>query len=325
MRIVREMREHDKLTGRSADLVRPRYMVFENVPGLLSSGTAEDENGEQFKGEDFRIVLEEIAKVSEPTAVIPRPNKWRNAGCIVGNGWSCAWKIHDSQFWGVPQRRRRICVLCDFNGYTAADILFDPQLRREAQRTEQDTTDADSGAEPRSALQTQPESMSGDLEQSAEETEETAGRTGESTAGAGNDAIPIEGNGQRGSHRGNGYGNPGDPMFTLNGTEHHAVAYGICAYDSNAFKSPNPNSAIYLAETSRTLDPNGGSPACNQGGVAIVDYPCGASATVYESHDQDSRYRTLGDVCETISAKYGTGGGNAPMVLEHECRMEESI
>ena len=63
-------------------------------------------------------------------------------------------------------------------------------------------------------------------------------------------------------------------MFTLNSTEHHAVAaeaYGICSYDSNAMKSPNPNSGFYKADTSRTLDLNGGSPACNQGGVAVVD------------------------------------------------------
>ena len=83
-------------------------------------------------------------------------------------------------------------------------------------------------------------------------------------------AVPLEGNGARPSHRGDGYGEEGDPMFTLNTTEVHAVAYGISAYESNAMLSSNPHSGIYEATTSRTLDLNCGNPACNQGGVAIV-------------------------------------------------------
>jgi DNA (cytosine-5)-methyltransferase 1 len=78
--------------------------------------------------------------------------------------------------------------------------------------------------------------------------------------------IPLEGNGSRTSHRGDGYGEEGDPMFTLNTTEVHAVCYGISAYDSNAMKPSNPHSGIYEADTSRTLDLNCGNPACNQGG-----------------------------------------------------------
>lgn len=95
----------------------PRFMVWENVPGALSSN----------KGEDFRIVLEEIAKISEPDAVIPRPpkGKWRNSGCIVGDGWSIAWRILDARFWGVPQRRRRIVLVADFGGQSAPEILFE--------------------------------------------------------------------------------------------------------------------------------------------------------------------------------------------------------
>lgn len=85
------------------------------------------------------------------------------------------------------------------------------------------------------------------------------------------EAVPIEGNGQRPSHRGAGIGESGDPSFTLNGTEHHGVAFGICSYDSNAMKSGNPHSGVYEADTSRTLDLNGGDPSCKQGGVAVVD------------------------------------------------------
>lgn len=95
----------------------PRFMVWENVPGALSSN----------KGEDFRIVLEETAKIAEPDTVIPRPpkGKWRNSGCIVGDGWSIAWRILDAQFWGVPQRRRRIALVADFGGQSAPEILFE--------------------------------------------------------------------------------------------------------------------------------------------------------------------------------------------------------
>ena len=115
LRIIKEMRRKDIENG--AVIPRPRYMVWENVPGAFSSN----------KGEDFRIVLEETAKVVEPTAAIPRPEKgkWANAGAIVGDGWSIAWRVFDAQFWGVPQRRRRIALVADFGGDTAPEILFE--------------------------------------------------------------------------------------------------------------------------------------------------------------------------------------------------------
>ena len=129
IRIIKEMREHDRATGRTNEHIRPRYMVWENVPGALSSNN----------GEDFRIVLEETAKVCDPSAVIPRPSgKWTNSGTIVGERWSIAWRIHDAQFWGAtqyvdgrvwisgtPQRRRRIALVADFGGFTAPEILFE--------------------------------------------------------------------------------------------------------------------------------------------------------------------------------------------------------
>ena len=115
LRIIKEMRRKDIENG--AVIPRPRYMVWENVPGAFSSN----------KGEDFRIVLEETAKVVEPTAAIPRPEKgkWANAGAIVGDGWSIAWRVLDAQFWGVPQRRRRIALVADFGGTCAPEILFE--------------------------------------------------------------------------------------------------------------------------------------------------------------------------------------------------------
>ena len=99
----------------------------------------------------------------------------------------------------------------------------------------------------------------------------------------------------------------GDPCHTLAAGDHPpAIAYGISAYESNSMKSDNPHSGIYEADTARTLDLNGGNPACNQGGIAIV----------YENHASDSRVKRLGDIGETVSAKYGTGGNNQPLVLE---------
>ena len=116
IRIIKEMRSNVRADGHIR--VRyPRYMVWENVPGALSSNGCED----------FRAVLEEAARIVEPECVIPRPpnGKWTNAGCIMGDGWSLAWRIHDAQYWGVPQRRRRIALVADFGGGSAPEILFE--------------------------------------------------------------------------------------------------------------------------------------------------------------------------------------------------------
>lgn len=143
IRIIKEMRENDRKLGRTDEFIRPRYMVWENVPGALSSN----------KGEDFRCVLEETAKIVQEDAVIPRPTngKWSYAGCIVGDGWSIAWRIHDAQFWGktiyadgrilfpgTPQRRKRIALVADFGGHSASEILFVRQgLSRDTEPSEQ--------------------------------------------------------------------------------------------------------------------------------------------------------------------------------------------
>lgn len=116
VRIVKEMRERDRKNGRAGDMVRPRFLVWENVPGAFSS------NG----GGDFQAVLEEIIHIAEPTVSIPRfEGKWTKAGAIDGDGWSVAWRTHDAQYWGVPQRRRRISVVADFGGQSAGEILFE--------------------------------------------------------------------------------------------------------------------------------------------------------------------------------------------------------
>lgn len=120
IRVIKEMREHDKQLGRAGELIRPRYMVWENVPGSFSSN----------KGKDFAAVLEEIIKIVEPEAPgIEVPEKgwptWGGYHDEVGGRWSVVWRTHDAQYWGVPQRRRRISVVADFGGDTASEILFD--------------------------------------------------------------------------------------------------------------------------------------------------------------------------------------------------------
>ena len=151
MRIVKEMRERERATGRTGWMVRPRYMVWENVPGAFSSGNP--------KGADFAAVIEEIIKVAEPgtsvSVCIPNGG-WTKSGCYYAKdgSWSIAWRVHDAQFWGVPQRRKRIALVADFGGLSAPEILFERK------------------------------GLSGDSEQSGEAGQETAGTAGDSTKSA---------------------------------------------------------------------------------------------------------------------------------------------
>ena len=133
VRIVKEMRAEDKRNGRTGNMVRPRFLVWENVVGAFSSN----------RGRDFAAVLEEIARIAEPgfsLSGLPEKWKWTKAGAIDGDGWSIAWRTHDAKDWGktirdsrtgnvirlgTPQRRRRISVVADFGGESAAQIQFD--------------------------------------------------------------------------------------------------------------------------------------------------------------------------------------------------------
>lgn len=120
IRIVKEMRAADLLRGRTAQSVRPRIMLWENVEGAFSSNNRED----------FRVVLEEICRIGDRTVSIPGPDggKWKPAGAIVGDGFSVAWRILDAQYWPqTPQRRRRIYLVGDFGGQSAPQILFEQE------------------------------------------------------------------------------------------------------------------------------------------------------------------------------------------------------
>lgn len=185
VRIIKEMRK-------ATNGMYPTFAVWENVPGAFSS------NG----GEDFRAVLEELARMEQPDTVIPRPprgGRWSKAGAIAGNGWSLAWRQFDSQYWGVPQRRKRIALVADFGGQRAAEILFE--------RT----------------------GVPGNPDESIP-TWKDAGLT--TNCSAGNDrvvgrAFCISGNTVDRETNQNGTGVRENGSFTVNTVDRHAVAYSI--------------------------------------------------------------------------------------------------
>lgn len=106
IRVIKEMRR--KTNGKY-----PRYCLWENVPGALSSN----------KGEDFKNVLESICQIKENVSV-PKHKKWSNAGKIMGNNFSLAWRVFDARYFGVPQRRKQIYLVADFGGESAGKILL---------------------------------------------------------------------------------------------------------------------------------------------------------------------------------------------------------
>lgn len=237
IRIIKEMRDECKkrlsMQGAAVTVrdIMPRYMVWENVPGAFSSN----------KGEDFRCVLEETAKISCESASIPRPQggRWTPSGCILGDGWSIAWRVHDAQFWGVPQRRKRISLVADFGGETAPKILFERK------------------------------SLFGNPEESREEKQRTA-QNAERCLDETGGAISFQ---ERAGKPGGGKGIliQNERTGALSTLNNQSVAYGICSLNSNSMKSDNPHSGIYEANISRTLDLNGGNPACNQGGIVVLE------------------------------------------------------
>ena len=113
-RIIRQMR--GATNGK-----QPRYVIWENVPGAFSSNA----------GRDFYAVLQAFAKIADPDVHVPEPENrggrlaWKYAGEMVGDGWSIAWRTLDAQYWGVPQRRRRIFLVADFNSERAGEVLFE--------------------------------------------------------------------------------------------------------------------------------------------------------------------------------------------------------
>ena len=326
VRIAKEMRE--ATNGRY-----PTWLCWENVPGAFSSSA----------GADFKAVLDEIRKIKDPEADTPRPAKWPNAGCILADDHSVAWRVFDAQYWGVPQRRKRIYLVADLAGQRAGKVLFEseglsgytPQGFRSWQGS---AGAAEEGAHPagvgtdgyngaiadiaatlgvncgmstgrngvmvlndqggsfmavsedvtgtlRSQMDGHPPVVVDTPDAIAVENHPTDSRvtvsgdgkvqTLTSRMGTGGNNVPLvmkircgcEGGGKgpliQKDKSGTLATNNDQTLFV-------PTVYGICAKDSNAMKSDNPNSGFYEAETTRTLDANGGNPVCNQGGMAVV-------------------------------------------------------
>ena len=233
IRIVKEMRESDEADGKTGSDIRPRFMVWENVPGAFSSN----------KGEDFRCVLEEICRVADAEVSIPGPpkNKWEKSGTIMADGYSVAWRILDAQYWGVPQRRKRIYLVADFGGGTAPEILFEQDsLRGDTKESSKERKDTATGAEDGSYKSdgANDERLNNNSIKAFHITQDpismkispclTQGNsnTGQATIGV---VIPVMDKASRykSQKTANGFGVEDDPAYTLTTADRHSIAYSI--------------------------------------------------------------------------------------------------
>lgn len=266
IRIIKEMRE---ITNGKY----PRFIVWENVPGAFSSN----------KGEDFRAVLEEICKVKDSEVSVAKPAKWENAGEIVGDGYSVAWRLLDAQFWGVPQRRKRIYLVADFAGGCARKILFESESVSGYSAESRCPWEGITTGSSKGVGETGHDGLM--FENHSQDTRYTGplevAQTVSSTYGTGGNNQPfiVETPKTLKIRSGCAGGGKGaliqDNLSATLGCNNNQTlfqpkVYGICAKDSNSMKSDNPHSGFYEAETSRCLDGNGGNPSCNQGGMAVV-------------------------------------------------------
>lgn len=328
IRIVKEMR--CATNGKY-----PRFVVWENVQGAFSSN----------KGEDFRAVLSSLCKIKREDYAVPElPNgKWDNAGCIMGEDFSLAWRLFDAQYWGVPQRRKRIYLVADFDGGSAGKILFES------------------------------EGVSGYTPQGFRSWQGTAGGAEESVGETGSNSLMFENHGQDCRYTGplevaqtvlSTYGTGGnnqpfvvqtpktlkirsgcegggkgaliqeDKSATLGCNNDQTLfvpkVYGICAKDSNAMKSSNPNSGFYEATTSRCLDGNGGNPSCNQGGMAVIEGNGTRPSHKGDGYKESDVMYTL-NATEQHGVAYGIGrpamnqGYNAKFSFQIEEEVEPTI
>lgn len=229
----------------------PRFAVWENVPGCQSS------NG----GEDFRRVLEEFCHIKDESVSVPKPTKWTKAGYIMGNDYSVAWRLLDSQHFGVAQRRRRLFAVADFGGRCAAKILFE--------------SEGLSGYSPQSFHS---------WKRAAEGAENGSGTAGTvCMCDQGGERINIL----------------TDKTSTLRAEAHHPP----CVMESAGFcteHSAKAHGIGYETETSPTL----------RAGVV-------PAAIALENHPADSRLKISDeDICQTLTSRCGTGGGNVPLLLD---------
>ncbi len=320
VRVIKEMRAYDKASGRTADAVRPRYMVWENVPGAFSCSN----------GEDFRAVLEETCRIADSTVSVPRPpgGIWQSAGTVLGDQFSVAWRVYDAQYWSVPQRRRRIFLVADFGGRTAPQILF-----------EQDR-------------------LFGYSAESEEARQGAAARPEAGAGNPGGHPLRIGEEGNHGciSSEKKNQLPEGDPLaFACNQRDEvrelHDVSAAIQAWPGmkqqtfiaafSAGQGSKAGGIGYQEECAPTLKASESgtnmapSVLClNDQGGSRMDITENMTATLraqmdghpplvlsrepelFEDHGIDSRYTGPHEVAPTISARYGTGGNNVPLISQ---------
>lgn len=325
IRIVKEMRE-------ATNGKYPRYIVWENVPGAFSSN----------KGEDFKAVLTEICKVKDEQVSISKPAKWENAGRIMGDGFSIAWRLLDAQYWGVPQRRQRIYLVADFDGGSAGKILFESEglSGYSAQGFKSWQNAANGITEGIGETGSQDSLM---FENHSQDTRYrgplVVAQTVSSTYGTGGNNQPFVVQTPktlkvRCGCEGGGKGalvqdNLSATLSTNNDqTLFQPRAFGVCAKNSNSMKSDNPNSGFYEADTSRCLDANGGNPTCNQGGIAVIEGNGSRpshrgdgykeSDVMYTLNATEQHAVAFAEVHATLSANDGPKGPSSQMMKNPE-------
>ena len=273
VRIIKEMR---CATGGRY----PRYIVWENVPGAFSSN----------KGEDFKAVLEAVIGIVEPNAQVPMPEKaqWPYADLYMGDGWSVAYRTLDAQYWGVPQRRRRIYLVADLAGGSAGKILFESEgLSGYSAEGFRSWQRAAGGFTPCPGA-TGYDGYNGSL---TEEVSSTLGvNCGMST---GRNGIVLNDQG------GNRMDITEEVTSTLRAEAHHPP----CVMESAGFcteHSAKSRTIGYEEECSPTL----------RAGVV-------PAAVALENHPTDSRVKLSEDGnVQTLTSRMGTGGNNVPLVMK---------
>lgn len=260
VRIIKEMRE-------ATNGKYPKYAVWENVPGAFSSN----------KGEDFRAVLEELARIKEAGISIPAPDKskWAKSGFIAGDDWSIAWRTMDAQHWGVPQRRLRISLVFDLTGVRAGEILFEP------------------------------ESLRGHFAPGITPGKAATG-TVENGAGTADRAFTLK---IRSGCEGGGKGAlvQTEKSATLSTLQDQTLfvaelpkVYSFDSLASNSMESSNSHSGCREVEIAKTLDTSPPDPAKNQGGIAILDAL--PFDTTQITSPQNGSKPHFGDPCHPLAA-----------------------
>lgn len=353
VRIIKEMRS-------STNGLCPTFAIWENVPGAFSSNN----------GEDFRAVLEELARIGQPNAVIPRPprgGRWSKAGAIAGNGWSLAWRQLDSQYFGVAQRRKRIALILDLGGQRAGEILFErtslsrhpdpciPAWKEVTGLTANRPAGNDRVVGAGCCCKSGRDAGCGRTETDRAGKSEAAERTSSDKcceaaaytlkirsecAGGGKGALVqtektgtlstlqdqtlfqliqeptycISGNMVDRATKQNGMGVGENISFTMDTVNRHAVAYGI--------QEERPEQPVILEsnQVHATVSQTGICPTLPAsmglgGGYVpmVTDHPAD-KPIVFENHAQDARYKEASTCSPTGCDRWGTGGGNTPLV-----------